>query len=205
MNDGISKWAPLTGLLFIAALAAAFALGGSPPNPKDDGVEEIVDFYDDGAVFFGAALQTVAGAILVFFASYVSTRFRGAGARSTATLITAGAATVAVGLAIDGTITIALADYAEDIDPGAVQALSALWNADFLPLAMGMLVFLMSFGVAIVRHGELPKWMGWVAIVASLTAVSPAFPVAAILSVLLIGISSVIFARRRAVPGAATS
>src|ERR671916_737023 len=74
----------------------------------------------------------------------------------------------------------------EPADPGAVQALSALWNNDFVPFAMGLLLFLWGFGAAIVRHGALPKWMGWVAIVAGITAVSPAFFVRAIVALLLV-------------------
>ena len=194
--NGKLGWLPLTGLAFIVLLIVSFALGGSPPNPADDSVEEIVDFYDDDARMFGAALQTVAAALLIFFASYLYRRFSAGGAQASAILIVVGAVTTAIGIAIDGTITFALADYADDLEPGAVDALSALWNSDFLPLAMGMFVFLMGFGVAIVRHGELPRWMGWVAIVASLTAISPAFPVAAIVAVLLIAVSAVMFARR---------
>jgi hypothetical protein len=196
MNNGITRWAPLTGLLFIVVLILSFALGGEPPNPADDPVEEIVDFYSDDAKMFGAALQAVAGAILIFFSSYVARRFRAAGAQATSTLILVGGAIIATGLAIDGTISFALADFADEIDPAAVEGLAALWHADFLPAAMGMLVFLMGFGLAILRHGELPTWIGWVAIVASLTAISPAFPVAGIFAVLLIAISAVIFARR---------
>jgi hypothetical protein len=194
--NGKLGWVPLTGLAFIVLLIVSFALGGSPPNPADDSVEEIVDFYSDDARMFGAALQTIAAALLIFFASYLYRRFSAAGAQASAILILVGAVTTAIGIAIDGTITFALGEYADDLEPGAVEALSALWNSDFLPLALGMFVFLMGFGVAIVRHGELPRWMGWVAIVAALTAISPAFPVAAICAVLLIAISAVMFARR---------
>jgi hypothetical protein len=81
-----------------------------------------------------------------------------------------------------------------------VQALAALWNSDFLPLAMGMFVFLIGFGSAIVRHGELPKWMGWIAIVAAFTAISPLFPVAGIAALLLIIISSITFSKRERSP-----
>jgi len=73
-------------------------------------------------------------------------------------------------------------------------------NADFLPFSMGMLVFLMGFGVAIVRHGALPRWMGWGAIVISLTAITPAFFVAGIGGAILIVVSSVMLAMRARSP-----
>jgi hypothetical protein len=70
---------------------------------------------------------------------------------------------------------------------------------------LGILTFLLATGISVVRHGVLPKWMGWIAIVISFTAISPAFPVAGIGAVLLIIISSVMFSRRvraAAAPGA---
>lgn len=57
-----------------------------------------------------------------------------------------------------------LADKADTIDPAAVQALPALWDDDFLPLAMGTAVFMFASGPSTVRHAALPKWLGWAAI-----------------------------------------
>ncbi len=67
----------------------------------------------------------------------------------------------------------ALADTADEIRPSAVEALSALWSNDFLPFAMGLQVFLLATGLSIVRHGVLPKWIGWIAIVLAVVAVTP--------------------------------
>ena len=76
-----------------------------------------------------------------------------------------GAAIMAVGLAIDATILFAIAEAADDIEPASVETLQALWDNDFMPIAVGMVVFLLSSGIAIARYGALPKWLGWVAIV----------------------------------------
>ena len=101
-----------------------------------------------------------------------------------------------VGGTLDATINVAAAEAAEDVDPVAVQTLAALWTGDFLPFAVGGLVFLMGWGIAIVRHGAFPTWMGWVAIVAALTAVSPAFFVALIVMALLVVAASVMLTMR---------
>jgi hypothetical protein len=77
----------------------------------------------------------------------------------------AGAVIVAVGAAIDGTIAFAIAEAADDIEPSSVQALQALWDNDFLPIALGGALFMLASGLSIVRHGALPKWLGWAAIV----------------------------------------
>ena len=72
---------------------------------------------------------------------------------------------MATGIAIDSTIAFALAEAADDIEPAAAQALQALWDNDFLPIALGSTVMLLATGLSIVRHGALPKWLGWIAIV----------------------------------------
>ena len=71
---------------------------------------------------------------------------------------------MAVGLAVDTTILIALSEAANDIDPVAVQALQALWDNDFIPLVVGVLLFLWGTGLSVIRTGVLPKWLGWVMI-----------------------------------------
>lgn len=198
--DGRSWLQPLTGILFIAVVIVSFALGGEPPDATEDSIGEVTDFYVDNEdeVFIGGALQALAGALLIFFSGYLYKRLRASGADASAIVTLAGAITLAVGIALDGTISIALAELAngdETAEPGAIQALSAFWNNDFLPLGMGVFVFLWGLGVAIVRHGALPSWMGWVAIVAALTAISPAFFVGLIVAALAILVSSIMFAR----------
>jgi hypothetical protein len=188
---------PLTGVLFVVLVIIGFGLGGEPPDPTEDSAQEIIDFYVDNKdeVFAGSVLQAIAGALLIFFGAYAFKRLRASGADASAAVAFAGTIAFAVGIAIDGTINVALAETADDLDPGGVQTLSALWNNDFLPFAMGLSVFLWGMGVAIVRHGALPKWLGWAAIVAALTAISPAFFVGGIAAALLILVSSVIWSR----------
>ena len=167
---------PLTGVAFVLCVIASFAISGEPPEAKDD-VQEIVDHYVDNkdSVMIGATLAPLAGAFLIFFAGYLRKVLRVAeGDRGMLSLVAfVGAAIVATGAAIDGTISFALAETADDIDPAAVQALQALWDNDFLPLALGSLVFLVASGMSIVRHGALPSWLGWVAIVLGVLALTP--------------------------------
>lgn len=199
MNNGKTWLVPLTGILFVLILFAAFVVGGDPPDGTDKPVQEVIDFYVDNedSVFTGSVLQALAAAVFLIFGGYLYKRLRASGAEGSAAVAFAGMIAFAVGVCIDGTINIASSELVNgDEAPaeGAIQALNALWQNDFLPFAMGIFVFLMGFGTAIIRHGVLPTWMGWVAVVAALTAISPAFPVAGIVAVLLIIASSVIFA-----------
>jgi hypothetical protein len=192
-------WAPLTGVAFVVVLIVGAIIGGEPPD-ADSPVREIIDHYTDNktsievASFVGAA----AAVLLVFFGAYLRSVLSAAegpgGMLSALTLV--GTAVVAVGLAIDITIGIALAEAAEDIEPAAVQALQALWDNDFVPLALGALVFLISTGLSIVRHGALPKWLGWVALVLAVIGFTPIGFVAFIGAGLWIVVVSVMLALR---------
>ena len=63
-----------------------------------------------------------------------------------------GVVIVAVGFAIDRTILIALSEAADDIIRSAVQALQALWDNDFVPMVVGVLLFLWAHGDVGVPH-----------------------------------------------------
>lgn len=204
------RWlAPLSGIVFVVLLIVGFAVAGEPPDLEDDGVQEVIDFYVDNKdqQYMHAVLVSLAGFFLLVYGAYLRKVLHDAeGPAGFLSIVPlAGLIILMTGAAIDATIGIALAEHADDVEPSAIEALAALWQNDFVPFSMGMLTFLLAMGISIVRHGALPKWMGWIAIVISFTAASPAFPVAAIGALLLIIISGVIFARReRAAMGPAT-
>jgi hypothetical protein len=168
--------APATGLAFVVFAVLSFIIGGEPPS-TDDPVEEIVDHYLDNqdAVVASAILATVAALLLVFFANYlrgVLAAAEGGGPRLSPLVLT-GAAVMAVGITIDSTVYLALAESADDIDPTAVQALQALWDNDFLPIALGTTIFLISAAGSILRTGALPRWLGWVGIALAVLSFTP--------------------------------
>jgi hypothetical protein len=171
------EWlAPLTGVAFVALVVLGSIIGGEPPG-ADDPVQEIVDHYTDNedSVIAGAILVAFGAVFLIFFAGYLRRVLSAAegegGVLSAVSLV--GAAVMAVGIAIDSTISFALAEAVEDIEPTAVQALQALWDSDFIPIAVGAVVFLLSAGISIARHAALPKWLGWVAILLAVLGLTP--------------------------------
>jgi hypothetical protein len=192
---------PLTGLIFIALVIASFiVMGEEPPDPTEEPLQDVVDFYVDNedSIWIGSVLGGLAAAMLIFYAAYLNKRLRAAGADASALALFGGAVALAVGLALDQTINIALVELTtgdEAEAPGAVQALAVFWQNDFLPLAVGMFVFLWGFGLAVLRHGGLPKWMGWILVIGGITAISPAFFVGGIIALLSILVSSIMFIR----------
>jgi len=66
------------------------------------------------------------------------------------------------------------------------------------------MVFLFSFGIAVVRSGALPKWLGWVAIALGIVALIPPIGFAAFIGtaliILIVSILLAVRARSEAAP-----
>jgi hypothetical protein len=199
--DRTKEWlVPLTGVAFIVIVAIGFIVGGGEPKSADDPVNEIVDYYLDnkGSIQASSYLGAAAGLLLILFGAYLRKVLRAAGGPDEMLSLVAfiGLVLVAVGFAIDVTIQLALAEAADDIDPVAVQALQALWDNDFVPLALGALTFLLATGVAVIRSGFLPKWLGWVMLLLAVVSLTPIGFVSFIGTALLVPVISIVLSVR---------
>jgi hypothetical protein len=206
---GRTGWlVPLTGVAFIVLAIIGFIVGGEPKDASHP-AGEIVDWYVDNkdSVEVGAFIGVAATVLLVFFGAYLRNVLRAAaGGTDMLSLVSfIGVVVVAVGFAIDATISIALAERADDIDPIAVQSLQALWDNDFVPIALGILLFLWATGIAVIRTRALPKWIGWIMIVLGVVALTPIGFASFIGTAALILVISILLAARArsAAPAAA--
>lgn len=209
MNTGRNNsWlAPLLGVLFVVLLIVSFIVGGEPPDDLKN-AQEIVDFYvdDKDRVMLGVLLEGIAASLFVFFGAYLWRVLQDAhpGRSMLPTAAFGGVVIFAAGIAIDGTINFALAETAEDIDPSSVQALAALWQNDFVPGAVGLQIFFLALGLSALRTGAIPKWIGWIAILLALIAVTPigfATFIGGGLLVILLSVVLTMRARRAVGPG----
>jgi hypothetical protein len=207
MNRSKDWLVPLTGVGFIVVGIVSFIVGGEPKS-ADDPVREIVAFYVDNkdSVQAGAFIGVAATVLLVFFGAYLRRILReGAEEGEMLSLVSfIGVVIVAVGLAIDTTILVALSEAADDINPVAVQSLQALWDNDFVPLVLGVLLFLWGTGLSVIRSGVLPKWLGWVMIVLGVVGVTPIGFVSAIGAAILVLVLSILLSVRARSAAAAT-
>jgi hypothetical protein len=167
---------PLTGVAFLAVLIIGFIVGGEPPDAKEP-AQEIVDHYVDNkdSVQVGVLLEMIAAALLLFFAGYLRKVLRaapGEGGMLPAVAL-AGATVMAAGAALDATLSFALAEAADDIEPASVEALQALWDNDWVPIALGAAVLLLASGLSIALYGSLPRWLGWIAILLGVVGLTP--------------------------------
>jgi hypothetical protein len=204
-----NRLAALTGLAFVVLAVISGAIMGEPPDPSDDSVQEIVSFYqdNDSEIRISAIIGAIGLVALVFFAAYLGKVLRAASGPGhiSSWVVLAGATVLATGAALDGTINLALAETADDIDPSGVQALSALWNNDYIPLGVGAATFALAAGLSIVRHGGLPKWLGWVAIVLAVITLTPIGFAGFIGTGLWIAVASVMLFLRADEPAAPTA
>ena len=171
------EWlAPLTGVAFVIILIIGFLVGGEPPDVENP-AQEIVDHYVDNkdSVQIGVGLEMIAAALLLFFVGYLRKVLRaapGEGGMLPAVAL-AGATVMAAGAAFDATISFVLAESVDNIEPAAVQALQALWDNDWPPIALGASVLLLASGLSIALYGALPRWLGWIAVVLGVLGLTP--------------------------------
>jgi hypothetical protein len=190
---------PLTGILAVAAVVVAFIIGGEPPD-VDSPVQEIKSFYVDseGEVIAGGVLLAYAAIFFLIFATVLRGVLRRAegDAGGFSALSFAGAILFAVGLALFSGFSFVLGDSAKDLDPSSVQAIHALGDNLFVPVAVGTVTFLLGTGISAIKTGALPKWLAWIGIVVGITGVTPIGFVAFIGVGVWILITSVLLAMR---------
>jgi hypothetical protein len=192
---------PLTGVVFLVLVIASFIVVGGEPEDADSPTQEIVGFYVDNKdeVQVGAILSALAGIFLIFFGAYLRSVLRSADERDVLPLVSfIGLVIVALGAAIDATLSFAISEAADGdrVDPVAIQALQAFWDNDWLPFMVGILCFLWATGLCIVRTGVLPKWLGYIMLLLGVVGAPPVGFAAFLGSALVVLVLSVMRALR---------
>jgi hypothetical protein len=176
MSDRWSRRAPLTAVIFAALAVAGFVISnGNSPNSDASGAKVIAYYQAHGSDSQTSDFFFVFAYIFFFFFAGSLRAHLRAGAEALSAVSLAGATLLVAGIGLFGGTDLALADHPNLLTPDAAQALNLLNNDMFFPVAAGSCVFYISAGLAIVRSGALPKWLGWVAVVLGVISVSPAF------------------------------
>ena len=167
---------PLAGILFVILLIVAFAVSGETPG-TDDSPKEIVSFYldNDSEQALSGAFVALGCVAFLFFLGTLRRSLRTAagdeGGLSTVAML--GGLMIVVGATIFAGISFTLGDAADELPPSAVLTLNALNSDMFFPIAVGTAVFNLGLGLAILRHGGLPRALGWVAVVVGIAGLTP--------------------------------
>jgi hypothetical protein len=190
---------PLTGVLFVVLVIVAFIVGGETPDISDS-PQKIVSFYidNDSEQQIAAALLALGCVAYVFFLGTLRRALRAAagdeGGLSTVALL--GGLMIVVGASIFAGLTFTLGDAADDLPASATLALNALNSDLFFPIAIGTAVFNLGLGLAVLRHGGLPRPLGWVALVIGIAGATPAGFFAFLATGIVIVWASVVLAQR---------
>jgi hypothetical protein len=194
---------PLTGILFVLLAILSFVVTGETPG-TDDSRQEIVSFYsdNDSELVISGVLLALACVALLFFLGSLRQALRAAagdeGGLSTVALL--GGLMIAVGASIFAGIAFTLGDAADDLPASAVMTLNALNSDLFFPVAVGTAVFNLGLALAVLRHGGLPRPLGWVALVIGIVGLTPAGFFAFLATAIVIVWASVVLARQAVAP-----
>jgi hypothetical protein len=167
---------PLTGILFVVLFIVAVLIGGETPD-TNDAPSKIVDFYldNDTEQSLASAVLALGCVALVFFLGTLRRGLRAVagdeGGLSTVVLL--GGLVIAVGASIFAGIGFTLGDAADDLPPSAILTLNALNSDMFFTVAVGTAVFNLALALAVLRHGGLPRPLGWLALVLGIAGLTP--------------------------------
>jgi hypothetical protein len=176
MSDRLSRFAPLTGVLFaVIVIVAVFTSNGESPK-ADARPAKVISYYtshgsevETSAILFALAFVVV----VLFGASLRSYMRRSVASEGAAAIVLAGAVLMAAGALTGSGVEYGLAHNLTRLEPSAAQALNVLQNEMFLPVIGGAFLFGLGSGLAILRGAALPRWLGWVAIVIGVAALVP--------------------------------
>jgi hypothetical protein len=206
MPDSLRRLAPLTGIVFAALLVVTFTTP-STPDVHDTGVQ-VINHYQEhhGAHLLGDICGGIAVVFFLFFITSLRSFFKDKeGADGLSMAAFAGGILIAVGGGLFTSLDVALIDARHDISPQAAQALNVLSNDIFFPFEIGLIVFALSIGLAIIASGALPKWLGWVMVAIGVVAFTPVGFFGFFVVLLWAAIVAILIYRRLGEPAAATA
>ena len=182
-RSGIERYAPLSGVIFVAVLIICFIVSGSTPSATDS-TAKVVSYYNDhgGKEMAAAAIGALAVVFLVFWGGVVRSailRAEGGVGRIGATAF-GGFIIIGVAGGLFSAMQFAAADVGDNatgsapsVSPAAVQALSILSNDLFFPLVIGTVVAMAAAAIATFRLGVFPKALGWFSVLIVIVSVTP--------------------------------
>jgi hypothetical protein len=174
-NSRLWHWLGGMGIVFSILFVLANVFLGSSPSVKASPVK-IVNYYSAHKTSVTAGVFVVVFAALAF--SFFLAALRRAlasskadsGYLSQATLI--GGAIYLGGLLLMDALNVSLVDAAHYHLQAAAQTLNILGNDDWVPVVVGLSIVALSTGIAALRGGALPRWLGWASIVLGILAVA---------------------------------
>jgi hypothetical protein len=172
----LERLAPLTGIGFVILIILAAIIGGETPD-TDDSTASVVQFWqdNDSSQIWACAIGGWATVLFVWFAASLRSVLRRAegDAGRLSSISFGGALLLAAGLVSLLGFAFAAADTVDDVPAEVTQTLSVLNSDFFFLLAVGNGLFLLGAALCVLRYAALPRWLGYVALVLGIAAVTP--------------------------------
>lgn len=175
-ESGLARFAPLAGLVFAATFVVIFVVSGNSPD-ADAKTAKVIHYWtkhkdEEIATSLIAALALL---FFVWFAGCLRARLAEieGGGRRLANTAFGGAILFAGGGLTFSALSFTAADTVGKVPATVTQAIHALDNDLFFPLAVGTAVLMLSTGVLSIRTRALPAWLGWLALVIGVVSVTP--------------------------------
>ena len=175
MEQKLQRYGPLGAIAGIILVLVSFGVHGRWASTEES-AQEIADLYvqNQDRVFMGSWVAILGALCMLVFGMCMSQRVRDTGQQLLGMLV-AGATLIAVaGMAVDSTLRAGLSIQAENMSPEAMKTMHAIWDAFFWPMHAGMATLVLAIGLAALSSGLLPKWLGWIGVVAFVVAMIPA-------------------------------
>jgi hypothetical protein len=181
MDATLKKFAPLSGVVFVALYVAStlIAMKGSPQFAAKP--EEVLAYYHSHGdkIMLGGVLDIVSTPFWLLFLGSLRSAMgaaEGGAGRLTATAFGAGVAAAATG--VSGTVLNVMASIRAGngtlAEPVATVYFDATNVLAYTATAALISAFTLALGVAALRYGAvLPKWLGVIAIIASIALLWP--------------------------------
>jgi len=195
VEQKLQRYGPLGAILGIILVLVSFAVHGRWASTEES-AQEIADLYvqNQDRVFMGSWVAILGGLCMLVFGMCMSQRVRDTGQQLLGMLVAGATLITVTGLAVDSTLRAGLSIQADNMSPEAMKTMHAIWDAFFWPMHAGMATLVLAIGVAALGSGLLPKWLGWIGVIAFIAAMIPAPTMFAgiILSLLFMVITSLL-------------
>jgi hypothetical protein len=174
LSGSWARYAPLSGLLFVALGVVSIIVSGFDSVATDDTTQEVLDFWsdNDGQQIASAILTALSMVPFLWFLGVLRSTLRlaeGGTGRLSATAYAGGIVLVGFALA-NSALQFAVADSVGDVPAEVTQALSVLYSDFFLGFPIGFGTLMLATALVLLRTRVLPTWLGWFALVLGILA-----------------------------------
>ncbi len=206
MSQGVQRWAPLSGLVFLVLMVVGFSVAGSAPDP-DASNAKIASFLAKDSSYHKAVASyfvlLAAVVALVWFFSVLRSRIsdvEGTPGRLGALALAAGVASAAflfIGISLFIVPAIAAHDaHKYALDPGIYRLTNDLGYMIWVASAVIGALVVWATSAAALKAGLLPRWYGWLSLVIGIVCLFGFFFFPILLYGLWIGVTGIVLTVR---------